>query len=68
MASPLVQKNFQLKNLGGFEPPSIRDSTPGLAVNGGPHRAEERSTSQRADTSNHVTFFSQLFRGNYARF
>lgn len=39
----------KLKNLGGIEPPSIRESTPGLAINGGPHRTEGRSTSQRAD-------------------
>jgi len=34
----------QLMNLGGNEPPSILDLMPGLTVNGGPHRAEERST------------------------
>lgn len=48
LACALVNK-FQLKNLGGIEPPSIRESTPGLAINGGPHRTEGRSTSQRAD-------------------
>jgi len=34
----------KLMNLGGNEPPSILDLIPGLTVNGGPHRAEERST------------------------